>query len=201
MATRRARCVHERPRSAECCPKGGREPPEAGRCGRGGGSCPRSLPRAAIRQIVGTRKPVIRGIPVENNVRSKIVKEHLNDPAFYEKMSTLLEEIIADRKAKAIQYEEYLQRIAELASRLQAGQADETPQSLDTPGKRALYNNLGHNEDLALRIDRAVLRRRPDAWRGVQARESLIKSALYDVLQDVAEVERIFVIVKAQREY
>ena len=36
MATRRPRCVHERPRSAESCPKGGREPLEAGRCGRRG---------------------------------------------------------------------------------------------------------------------------------------------------------------------
>ncbi len=43
---------------------------------------------------------------IENNVRSKIIKEHLNDPAFYEKMSALLDEIIAARKAKAIEYEE-----------------------------------------------------------------------------------------------
>jgi type I restriction enzyme R subunit len=39
---------------------------------------------------------------IENNVRSKIIKEHLNDPAYYEKMSALLDEIIAARKAKAI---------------------------------------------------------------------------------------------------
>ncbi len=45
---------------------------------------------------------------IENNVRRKIVKEHLNDPAYYEKMSALLDEIIAARKAKAIEYEEYL---------------------------------------------------------------------------------------------
>ena len=54
---------------------------------------------------------------IENNVRSKIIKEHLNDPAYYEKMSALLDEIIAARRAKAIAYEEYLQRIAELAKR------------------------------------------------------------------------------------
>src|SRR6185312_943476 len=50
---------------------------------------------------------------IENNVRSKIIKEHLNDPAFYEKMSALLDEIIAARHARAIEYEEYLKRIAE----------------------------------------------------------------------------------------
>jgi type I restriction enzyme, R subunit len=38
---------------------------------------------------------------IENNVRRTIIKEHLNDPAFYEKMSALLDEIIAARKAKS----------------------------------------------------------------------------------------------------
>ena len=33
---------------------------------------------------------------IANNVRRKIIKEHLNDPAYYERMSTLLEEIIAE---------------------------------------------------------------------------------------------------------
>ena len=51
---------------------------------------------------------------IENNVRSKIIKEHLTDPAFYERMSTLLDEIIAARKAKAIEYEEYLSQKKEL---------------------------------------------------------------------------------------
>ena len=37
---------------------------------------------------------------IENNVRSKIIKEHLNDPAFYEKMSALLDEIIAAGRPK-----------------------------------------------------------------------------------------------------
>ena len=138
---------------------------------------------------------------IENNVRSKIIKEHLNDPAFYEKMSALLDEIIALRKAKAIEYEEYLKRIAELASRVEAGLAEETPEKLDTPGKRALWNNLGQNEELALKIDASVRHVRPDGWRGVQAREQVIKAAIYGVVQDAAEVERVFLIVKAQGEY
>src|SRR5207247_6384008 len=85
---------------------------------------------------------------IENNVRSKIIKEHLNDPAFYEKMSALLDEIIAARKAKAVEYEEYLKRIAELAKKVAAGQAEHTPEQLNTPGRRALYNNLNRNEEL-----------------------------------------------------
>jgi type I restriction enzyme R subunit len=138
---------------------------------------------------------------IENNVRSKIIKEHLNDPAFYETMSALLDEIIAARKAKAIEYEEYLKRIADLAVKVQAGLAAGTPEKLDTPGKRALWNNLGQNEELAMKIDVNVRHVRPDGWRGVQAREQVIKAAIYGVVQDAAEVERIFLIIKAQSEY
>jgi type I restriction enzyme R subunit len=88
-----------------------------------------------------------------------------------------------------------------LAKRVDAGQSEETPQTLDTPGRRALYNNLKQDEEMALRIDEAVRKTRPDGWRGVQAREQVIKATLYGVLGNEAEVERIFLIIKAQREY
>jgi type I restriction enzyme R subunit len=139
---------------------------------------------------------------IENNVRKKIIKEYMNDPAFYANMSALLDEIIAARKAKAIQYEEYLKRIGEIAKRTHAGHAEGTPEKLDTPGKRALYNNLGKNEDLALRIDDTIKQVRPDSWRDNGGpKEKLIKKALYDLLQNVTEVERVFLIIKAQAEY
>jgi type I restriction enzyme R subunit len=138
---------------------------------------------------------------IENNVRSKIIKEHLSDPAYFEKMSTLLDEIIAARKAKAIEYEAYLKKIAELAAKVQTGHAEDTPKALNTPGRRALYNNLNQSEALALEIDEVVKKVRPDAWRGIQAREQIIKAALYGVLKDESEVERIFLIIKQQPEY
>ena len=87
-------------------------------------------------------------------MRSKIIKEHLHDPAYYEKMSALLDEIIAARKAKAIEYEAYLQRIAALAQQVEAGQADDTPEALKkSPALRALYNNLKKHDE------------QPEGWR------------------------------------
>ena len=138
---------------------------------------------------------------IENNVRAKIVKEALTDPAYFEKMSALLNEIIAARKAKAIEYEEYLKRIADLAKRVQAGKPDNLPASLNTPGRRALFNNLGQNEQLALEVDHAIRNSRPDGWRGVAAKENVIKAAIYAVLEDISEVERIFPIIRQQSEY
>ena len=164
---------------------------------------------------------------IENNVRRKIIKEHLSDPAYYEKMSTLLDEIIGARNAKAIEYEEYLKRIAALAQRVGAGIAEDTPEQLkNSPALRALYNNLKVDVgasagaaraaeepreyklsgdpalDLAVKLDAVVRRVRPDAWRGIQPRENVIKSALLPLLNnDRTEVDRIFLIIKAQGEY
>jgi len=105
---------------------------------------------------------------------------------------------------------------------LTKGHSDETPTQLDTPAKRALYNNLiksvqasvatGENAGdyvvisdaalmQALQIDAAVKKARPDDWRGIQAREQIVKGALYSILKDYDEVERIFKIIFQQREY
>ncbi|MBF0356654.1 MAG: HsdR family type I site-specific deoxyribonuclease [Alphaproteobacteria bacterium] len=163
--------------------------------------------KTGIAEAISTRLGGLKGNKdaiaetIENNVRSKIIKEHLSDPAYFERMSALLDEIIAARKAKALEYEAYLKRIAELVKNVEAGQPEDTPKNLDTPGKRALYNNLGQNEELALKIDEAVKKNRSDAWRGVLAKEQGVKKALYDVLQDESEVERIFLIIKKQTEY
>jgi type I restriction enzyme R subunit len=138
---------------------------------------------------------------IENNVRSKIVKEHLNDPALYERMSQLLDEIIALRRTKAIEYEEYLKRIAELVREVHTGGGPGVPPDINTPGKRALFNNLGEDEALAVKVHDTIMKVRPDGWRGNITKENVIKGALYGVLQDEAEVERIFSIVKAQNEF
>lgn len=179
---------------------------------------------AKLGELKGNRDAIAETI--ENNVRSKIVKEHLNDPAFYERMSALLDGIIKQRKEKAEEYEQYLRRIADLVKQLEAGRTDDAPIELTTPGRRALYNNLRPWLDarrsirvgepaapyvsseaadpvleLALRIDQAVKAVRPDGWRGNPAKENTIKAELDLLLQDAEQVERIFTILKAQGEY
>lgn len=166
--------------------------------------------------LKGNREAIAESI--ENNVRSKIIKEHLTDPAFFAKMSALLDEIIKLRKEKAIEYEAYLQRIADLAKRVQTGRDPETPEALNTPGRLALYNNLkdhipankagqptafyGDSDAalaLALKIDAVVKEKRQADWRGVNARELLLKGELLKVIGDIDEVNRLFPIIFAQR--
>jgi len=153
---------------------------------------------------------------IENNVRSKITQEQLTDPAFYERMSKLLDEVIKARKKQALAYSEYLKKIAELAKQVKEGHDDTTPPTLDTPGRRAVYNQLrkvlGDGEadstgqddvamGLALKIDEQIKANRPHAWRGHQPKEQHVKKLIYDVVEDVDMVESLFPIIKAQGEY
>lgn len=157
---------------------------------------------------------------IENNVRKKIIKEHLIDPAFFEKMSKLLSEIIKERKENAISYAEYLEKIAELAKKVNEGKGEETPTTLVTIAQRALYNNLGQNEELALIIDNAVRISKRDGWRGNLPKEREIKAEIYKQLASYAvdtgidmaneppepyglenKVEALFNIIREQAEY
>jgi type I restriction enzyme R subunit len=156
---------------------------------------------------------------IENNVRSKIIKGSLTDPAYFEKMSALLDEIIALRKAKAEEYEASLKRLVE---RVQQGKDDDTPERLDTVGKRAIYNSLKArkhhttpnqvNENhtswidddlyLALQLDELIRRVAPADWRGNQAKENTVKrEALFPLLENTDEVEQIYPTIFANKEY
>lgn len=172
--------------------------------------------KTGIADAIATRLGGLRGHQdavaetIENNVRSKIINEQISDPTFYEKMSELLNEVIADRKAKAIAYEEYLKRIEAIVGKVGAGVSDDTPERLDSPGKRAIYNVLRQTldnddaesgVDLTLTIDAMVKEVRPDGWRGIQAKEAVIKAALHKILQDVDRVEDLFMVISAQKEY
>jgi type I restriction enzyme R subunit len=157
---------------------------------------------------------------IENNVRKKIINDQLIDPAFFQEMSKLLAAIIRERKENAINYEEYLNKIAELAKQVQEGKTDETPEVLKTHAQRALYNNLGKDDKLAILVDNAIRISKRDDFRGNLAKEREIKFAIYNVLigysKDTSSimlgdppvgygieqtVERIFKIIVEQNEY
>ncbi len=138
---------------------------------------------------------------IENNVRQKIIRDHLIDPAFFEEMSTLLTAIIHERKNQALSYSDYLTKIAELAKKVNEGKKDNVPEILTTQSQRALYNNLSNDVSLAMACDEAVRYSKQDNFRGDLVKERNIKKALYNVLNDEVEVERIFQIIVNQKEY
>ena len=74
---------------------------------------------------------------------------------------------------------------------------------INTKALRALYDNLGQDEDIALAVNEAVLNSREADWRGHFQKEKRIKNAIKDVLTDIKEEElkSLFEIIKEQNDY
>jgi type I restriction enzyme R subunit len=121
---------------------------------------------------------------IENNVRKLIIDESPVNPKYYEKMSQLLDALIAQRRQGAIDYEAYLKRVVELAQQVQQpGGGITYPAALNSPGKRALFDNLGKDESLALNVNAAVQESRQDGWRNNPVKVKKVRLAIRNALQ------------------
>ncbi len=155
-----------------------------------------------------------------HNVRKTIVRDKLTDPQFYKQMSTLLDDLIKQSREDAVAYEEFLRQADALVNRIvHKKSGDGAPTVLfDRPEAAVIYNNLpmilsdqaagpaADNEDkflnLALQIDRAMREQAPAGWKGDQARESQVLSALYPLMNSNPEHTRaLFDLIKNQRGY
>ncbi len=144
---------------------------------------------------------------IENNLRRIITEESPANPIYYEKMSVLLNELIRLRKEETKRYEEYLEKIIELTTKIKKpDKGDAYPHAMNTSAKRALYDNLGKDEKLALELDREILQKKHDGWKGNIIKEKHLKwiiretAAKYGKTDD-NEIETIFELVKKQKEY
>jgi len=144
---------------------------------------------------------------IENNLRKVIIEESPTNPMYYEKMSVLLDELIKLRKEQTIEYEKYLQRIIELSGKVKKPDSStEYPSSLNTNAKRALYDNLGKIEKLAINLDNKILKTKKDNWRDNIQKSKAVRNAITEILKnygivDESEIYRIFDLVKNQRDY
>ncbi len=136
---------------------------------------------------------------IENNVRSKIVEDHLLDPKYFDEMSVLLTELIEARKRGAILYQEYLVKMAELIRMTNKGQKDDMPTSLNTKGKVALYHTL-EDEALALACDTEVQLVKQEGFRDNIIRRRVVQNALKRVLNDDKLAEQVYQIIDKHKE-
>ncbi len=139
---------------------------------------------------------------IENNLRKVIVEERPTNPTYYDKMSELLDSLIRQRQQQAEEYEQYLVSIVELAKQVQNPTVMAAyPKLLNTRARRALYDNLGQNEQLALALDDAIKLKKKDGWRGNKIKEREVRYAILEVLKDETLTNEILELVKNQDEY
>jgi type I restriction enzyme R subunit len=139
---------------------------------------------------------------IENNVRKLIIDETPINPKYYEMMSELLDALIEQRKQQAIDYEKYLAEIVALTKKAKDPAAGATyPTAISTAAKRALYDNLGKDENLVTAIDAEIRKTKKDDWRGNKFKEREVRNAIRTHLADPAMVDLIFDLVRNQHEY
>jgi type I restriction enzyme R subunit len=140
---------------------------------------------------------------IENNIRKKVVEKILINPKYYEKMSAILDELIKARREGAITYEKMLEKYVELVKNAENPENNlRYPESIRHSGAlRALFDNCGEDEVLALALDKAVRESKQADFRHNEFKERKIKRALFAILQDMDEVERVYNIVVEQGEY
>jgi type I restriction enzyme R subunit len=142
---------------------------------------------------------------IENNVRRVIIDEMAVNPKYYEKMAALLDALIRRRREEALAYREYLAQIVDLARQVQRPESGSSyPSTLTSKAQQALYDNLGANASLAVKVDQAIRRVTQDDWRNNQFKQRIVQRAIREELRGYDEKidpETLFELVKNQRDY
>ena len=144
---------------------------------------------------------------IENNIRRLIIDKRDVNPAYYDKISKILKDLIEKRKREVIDYEDYLKEIEKLTKSLLNRESVEYSYPLsikNSMAKRAIYDNLEGVEDreeVTNRIDEAIRKTKKDNWRGHSIKERQVKNAIRKILRDEELSEKIFKIVLKQGEY
>lgn len=140
---------------------------------------------------------------IENNIRRQVVEKVVINPAYYSKMSQILEQLILERKKKVISYKELIEKYIELAKNVSEPQNNtKYPEKVRTSAAmRAFYDNCGENEELAIKLHEAVLMSKQDGFRNNPVKEKKIKRSILKIINNPEEVERIYKLVVEQEEY
>lgn len=137
---------------------------------------------------------------VEANLREVIRKDSPFNPAYYGKLSIILQELIDKRKKEMLDYEEYMKELIELVKKARGKSANSYPESIKTPGMRALYDNLGQNEYLAIRAHEVIRENAIVGFRDNRLKQRKLIKALAKLLGDEM-AQKIYDIIKLHDEY
>lgn len=140
---------------------------------------------------------------ITNNMRKVIIDEHALNPKYYDTMSQLLDAIIEQRRQQAIDYQEYLAKLLEAATKLGTKQSEATyPDWADTGARRALVDFGWTDPATPQMVDEAIMMNKPHDWVGNPMKEKVVKRAIRNVLpDDIDRLDDLFELVKARDEY
>ncbi len=138
---------------------------------------------------------------IANNTKKRIIEKEASDPKYYEKLSSLLNDLILEFREKKLTYLEYLQQIHDLAKKVIDKEDRNYPKKINTNALKTLYDNLDEDEALALEIDACIRGNKKDGWVGHNQKEKNLKIALRKIINDEGLLENVFNLAKHIEEY
>ncbi len=141
------------------------------------------------------------------NMRKMIISERPNNPAYFDKMSDLLNQLLQEQKDGKLQYKQLIEKFIDKLQEARSSVKAKYPSAIDTKGKQALYDNLNKDEELTLKIHDIIKTNARDGFRdtdssGVRKMKAL-RRAVEGVLQGVEQkkIDDIMQLIVAQQEY
>jgi type I restriction enzyme R subunit len=139
------------------------------------------------------------------NMRKMIINERPTNPAYYDKMSELLNQLLQEVKDGKIQYKELIERLIVKVKEMRGKKKTAYPNAIDTFGKQALYDNLNRKEDLTLCLHEAIKQNAKHGWRDqtVPTKYKQLFNVVKRILSDFPDtkIQEVMEIIKAQQEY
>ncbi len=99
------------------------------------------------------------------NMRKIIINERPTNPAYFDKMSELLNALLKQQKDGAISYKKLIDELVAKIKEMRSSRKETYPDTIQTDGQKAIYDNLDKNEELALKVYRTVKDNARDGFR------------------------------------
>ncbi len=141
------------------------------------------------------------------NMRKMIISERPNNPAYFDKMSDLLNQLLQEQKDGKIQYKELIERLIEKLKEARSTTKSKYPLSIDTKGKQALYDNLGCDEELTILVHETIKANARDGFRDMDSsgmkKMRALRRSIESVLKGFEQnkIDDVLQIIIAQKEY
>lgn len=134
------------------------------------------------------------------NVRRVINRKRESNPEEYKKFSERINRLLEEYQQEKMEYKELLKNIKALAEEIRKG--EEVDPRINSEGKKALYDNLGKNLDLALMLNGVIEANAAHGFRTSEVRKKKLLIAIKNALAGtIFDPEKILNIVIHNQEF
>lgn len=134
------------------------------------------------------------------NSRRVINRKREQNPAEYERLSEQINRLLKEMREGILEYKDFLRQIVEINEALRHGEKSTDPR-INSDLKKAFYDNLGNNADLAMKVNETAVRYAAPGFEDNANFRRSLRMRLNEALQgDEEQLEKVFRICVAYKE-